>query len=115
MKIAAGIIGIIVGFIVMLQSCAVATTSSLAQVEIGKQEGLVGVMVAAIYLVAGAFAFGLPAVSCVLFTIGGVFAMMASSTFGDLAVWAWVGWVLAVLTGLTSYLARRKRAAAKPQ
>ena len=60
MKIAAGIIGLIIGLLVLLQSCAVATTASLAEIEIGKQEGSVGVFVAFAMFVGGAFAFGLP-------------------------------------------------------
>ncbi len=50
MKIAAGIIGLIMGLLVLLQSCAVATTASIAEIETGAQEGSVGVLAAFIYL-----------------------------------------------------------------
>ena len=114
MKIAAGIIGLIIGLLVLLQSCAVATTASLAEIEIGKQEGSVGVFVAFAMFVGGAFAFGLPGVASAIFFVAGGLALLASTTFADLAIWGGVAWVLAAMTGWASYSARRARKANKP-
>lgn len=111
MKIAAGIIGLILGVLVLLQSCAVATTASIAELEVGKQEGTIGLFVALLLFVGGAFAFGLPGVACAVFFIAGGFAFMASTTFADLAIWGGVAWGLAAMTGWASYSARRARKA----
>ncbi|MBB4305034.1 hypothetical protein GGD81_004100 [Rhodobium orientis] len=72
MKIATGIVGIVVGLLVLLQSCAVGVGSNLVNDQATLQAGSVGVLVGFLFFVAGAFAFGLPVVSMVIFAASAV-------------------------------------------
>nr|WP_319390993.1 hypothetical protein [uncultured Cohaesibacter sp.] len=107
MKIATGIIGLMLGLLVFLQSCVVTTGSSLADDQSTMQAGSVGILVGFIFFVGGAFAFALPRVSMVIFAIAGVLALIASSSgsFGDLSIWGIVALGLAVM----SFFANRKK------
>jgi hypothetical protein len=108
MKIATGIIGLMLGILVFMQSCVVATGSSLSEDQSTMQAGSVGILVGLIFFIGGAFAFGLPRVSMVIFTIAGLLAFIASTTgsFGDLSFWGIIALVLAVM----SFFAGRKKA-----
>ncbi|RWH69474.1 MAG: hypothetical protein EOQ86_30230 [Mesorhizobium sp.] len=97
MKIAVGIIGILLGLIVLLQSCAVATGGSLASNQELAGAGSVGVFVGLLFFVGGAFAFGLPLVSAIIFVIGSLLALMAASAFGDMKIWAIADLILAAM------------------
>ena len=108
MKIATGIIGLMLGVLVFMQSCVVATGSSLAEDQSTMQAGSVGILVGLIFFIGGAFAFGLPRAAMVIFAIAGLLALIASTTgsFGDLTIWGVVALVLAVM----SFFAGRKKA-----
>lgn len=97
MKIAVGLIGIFLSLMILLQSCAITAGSSLIDDQTTFNAGAVGVMVGLLFFVGGAFAFGLPSVSIVLFTLGGIFGLAAAQDFPDLQIWGFVSFGLAVL------------------
>ncbi|RUU82760.1 hypothetical protein [Mesorhizobium sp. M7A.F.Ca.MR.362.00.0.0] len=110
MKIAVGIIGILLGLISMLQSCAVATGGSIAANHDLAGAGSVGVFVGLLFFVGGAFAFGLPLVSAIIFVVGSLFAFIAASSFTDMKIWAFADLILAVMAFFAWRSARRGRA-----
>jgi|GEM_PF-567559 len=89
MKIATGIISLIIGLIVFLQSCAVGIGGAVLADETTSQSGSVGLFVAFLLWIAGAFAFALPKVAMVISAIAGIFALMngATSDYADMTVW----------------------------
>lgn len=109
MNIATGIIGIILGLLVLMQSCAVATGSSLANDQSTFDAGAIGILAGICYFIGGAFAFGLPRVAMVVFGIAAAIAFLAASqgSFQDLSFWGGVALVLAIM----AFFAGRK---AKP-
>jgi len=108
-KIASGIIGLLLGMLVLLQSCAVATTGNLGgNTDIGNA-GAVGVFVALLLVVGGAFAFGLPTVAMVIFTVAALLAFLVSGDFGDMGIWGFAAAALAVM----AFFARRSDRRAK--
>lgn len=109
MKIAAGIIGLLLGLLVLLQSCTVATTASLGGNAAIGEAGSVGIIVALLFFIGGAFAFGLPIVSVVVFALAAALAFLVSGEFGDMATWGGAGIILAVL----SFFGRRSDKKAK--
>ncbi|MEI9417455.1 hypothetical protein [Mesorhizobium sp. Cs1321R2N1] len=97
MKIAVGVIGILLGLVSMLQSCAVATGGSILANHDLAGAGSVGVLVGLLFFVGGAFAFGLPLVSALVFVVGSLFAFNAASAFTDMKIWAFVDLILALM------------------
>ena len=63
MKIATGIIGLMIGLLVLVQSCTATTAARFAGREELIQAGSVGVLAAFLTFVAGAFAFGLSGIT----------------------------------------------------
>ena len=106
MRMAVGILGLVVGLLAFLQSCAVYVGSDMTGDTATSEAGAVGLVVGLAYLVGGAFAFGLPTVSLVVFALAALaaFAAAASGEFADLNVWGFGALILAVL----SFVARRK-------
>lgn len=100
MKIAVGIIALILMFIVGIQSIAVAALGSIGNHKHVAGAGGTGVFVAFLLLVAGAFAFALPVVSMIVFALAGLIGVAtgASTPFHDLTIWGVVCFVLAVLS-----------------
>ncbi|TIP06465.1 MAG: hypothetical protein E5X72_01740 [Mesorhizobium sp.] len=107
MKIAVGIIGILLGLISMLQSCAVATGGSITSNHDLAGAGSVGVLVGLLFFVGGAFAFGLPLVSTIIFVVGSLFAFIAASSFTDMKIWAFADLILAAMAFFAWRSARR--------
>ncbi|TPI28806.1 hypothetical protein FJW07_30770 [Mesorhizobium sp. B3-1-9] len=97
MKIAVGIIGILLGLVSMLQSCAVATGGSLTSNHDLAGAGSVGLLVGLLFFIGGAFAFGLPLVSAIIFVVGSLFAFIAASSFTDMKIWAFADLILAAM------------------
>ncbi|MER9740902.1 hypothetical protein [Mesorhizobium sp. M0187] len=81
----------------MLQSCAVATGGSIAANHDLAGAGSVGVLVGLLFFVGGAFAFGLPLISAIIFGVGSLFAFIAASAFTDMKIWAIADLILAAM------------------
>lgn len=111
MKIAVGIIGMIIGLLVFLQSCTVSVGSSLAENEAMGQAGAVGVFIGFAFLIGGAFGFALPVVSMIVFSIAALFGFAAGADgeFADLTYWGGAAAVLATM----SFFAWRSQRKAK--
>lgn len=97
MKIAAGILSLFLGLIVLMQSCVIASTAGLSKNVDFQQAGSVGLLVGLLFFVAGAFAFALPQVSAVLLVLAGLFALMVMKHFPDMGIWAFVAFGLAAM------------------
>ncbi|MBZ9850299.1 hypothetical protein LB565_20165 [Mesorhizobium sp. CA14] len=110
MKIAVGIIGILLGIITMLQSCAVATGGNILANQELAGAGSVGVLVGLLFFVGGAFAFGLPLVAAIVFVVGSFFALIAINAFPDMKVWAVADLLLAAMAFFAWRSARRSGA-----
>lgn len=109
MRLAVGIIAIMLGLVIVLQSCTVSVGGGLLEDESITQAGAVGVFVGFAFFVGGAFAFALPMVSMVLFVIAALFGFMAggSGEFSDLSIWGGAALILAVMA-LFAWRAQRK-------
>jgi hypothetical protein len=97
MKIAIGIIGLMLGLLVLLQSCTVGTASHMLGNEAGGDAGALGILAGLLLFVGGAFAFGLPIVSTVTFTLAGLIAFAGSAEFPDLQIWGLVSLGMAAM------------------
>ena len=111
MKIATGIIGLMIGLLVLVQSCTATTAARFAGREELIQAGSVGVLAAFLTFVAGAFAFGLPFVAMVLFIIAGLLGFLASGAFTDMAIWGTVDMILALMAFFAWRSARKAKQA----
>jgi hypothetical protein len=111
MKIAVGIIGLFLGLIVLLQSCAVTAGSGLANDSATGAAASIGMLVGLVYFIAGAFSFALPLVGAIMFFIAGLLAFLASTlgNFGDITIWGYIAIVLAVMGFFTWRSAKRKK------
>lgn len=98
MKIAVGIIAIMLSLLVMLQSCTVGTASHIVGDQTTSEAGAMGLFAGLLLFFGGAFAFGLPVVSACLFTLAGLMALIGAAEFPDLTIWANVAFVLAGLS-----------------
>lgn len=86
MKIAAGILSLLLGLVVTFQSCAVSGLGAIAAP--GSTTGALGTLVGILLIVAGAFAFGLPRVSMAISVAAAVLALIESSDFPDMRIYA---------------------------
>lgn len=111
MKIAVGIISLFLGLLVLLQSCAVATTAGLVDNAAIGGAGAVGLLVGLLFFVGGAFAFALPLVAAIILFVAGLFAFIVSGEFGDMGIWGGVALGLAALEALAWRSARKKQQA----
>jgi hypothetical protein len=100
-------------FGVGLQSCAVSFGGALGQDEMMKQGGAVGILVALLFMVGGAFAIPFPIVSLISFLAAAFLGVAAGATtaFSDLTVWGFVAFFLAVLSffGILEKIRKRER------
>lgn len=110
MKVATGIIGLIVGLLVLLQSCTLTGAASLGQDAAMTEAGQVGMFVGLMFFVGGAFAFGVPLVGAIVFGVAAFFGFAVSGDFDDMGIWAIVAVILAALS-LWSWRATRRAAA----
>lgn len=111
MKIAIGIIGIMLGILVLLQSCTVGTASHMMGDAATGDAGSLGILAGLLLFVGGAFAFGLPIVSTVTFTLAGLIAFAGSAEFPDLKVWGFIALAMAGMAFFTWRSAKKKVAA----
>ncbi len=111
MKIAIGIIGLMLGFLVLLQSCTVGTASHMLGNEAGSDAGALGILAGLLLFIGGAFAFGLPIVSIVTFTLAGLLAFAGSAEFPDLQVWGFASLGMAAMTFFAWRSGKKKVAA----
>lgn len=81
-------------------------TEGLADVAKTQESAAIGVMVAFLFLLGGAFAMGAPTASIVIFTIAALLGFAFSTAFPDLQVWGAVALALAAM----SWLGRREAA-----
>ena len=99
MRIASGIISLIIGCIVFLQSCTVGIGGDILADEVSSQSGSVGMFVALLLFVSGAFAFALPKVAMIFSALAALFAFLngATSDFSDMTVWGTIAIILTVI------------------
>jgi hypothetical protein len=106
------ILSLILMLVVGAQSCAVSVGDSMLGEKASQQGGAIGIFMALLFLVGGAFALAFPLVSLVAFVLSGIFGLTAGATtsFSDLSIWGWVSLALAVLSFFGWREKRRRRA-----
>ena len=113
MRIAVTIIALVLMVVVGLQSCTVLGLESV--VNEGEQDGgaAIGVLVALLFLLGGAFAYATPTTALVMFLFAGLLGVAAgaSTDFADLTFWGIVAFIMAALC----LLGRREKGKAKAQ
>lgn len=102
MKLAIGIIAIMLGILVTVQSCTISTLSAVTENEATFGAGAAGVFAGFLLFVGGAFAFGLPFVAMIIFVIAGLLALVGINEFPDLKIWAGLSFVMAAMAFFAS-------------
>ena len=117
MRIATMILSLILMLVVGGQSCAVSFGEAALGTKAAQQGGPIGLVMAFLFLVGGAFALAFPLVSLIAFSFAGVFGLAggASTSFGDLTIWGVVSLILAVFSyfGWREKRKRRREEAAR--
>jgi hypothetical protein len=105
------ILSLILMLIVGAQSCAVSIGDAALGTKAATQGGFLGIFMALLFLVGGAFALVFPLVSLVSFLLAAFFGLAggATTTFSDLTFWGIVSLVLAVFSYF-GWREKRKRA-----
>ena len=100
MRIATMILSLILMLVVGAQSCAVSLGDAALKTKAAEQGGPIGLFMALLFLIGGAFALAFPFVSVLAFFLAGIIGLAggASTSFGDLTVWGVVSLILAVLS-----------------
>ena len=100
MRIATTILSLILMLIVGAQSCAVSVGDAALGEKTATQGGPIGILIALLFLIGGAFALVFPIVSLVAFLLGGILGLAggSSTSFGDLTVWGVISFVLAAFS-----------------
>lgn len=99
MRIATGILSIVLTFLIGFQSCAVYVGGSLGDEKEMAGGGAVGMLIALLYLIAGSFSFKKPVVSKYIFIVCAIFGFLAgSSGFSDLYIWGGSSVILAIMS-----------------
>ena len=119
MRIAVGIIGLILPIIILFQSCAAGFAGALSKDSIMSGGASFGLLVALCYIFGGAFSFQKPNVSKIIFLIAACLAIVGGTgtKFSDLIIWG----VLALGLAAGSYSAektlrkQRQNISASPQ
>lgn len=108
MGIAAGILSLVFGLFILLQSFIVGVGGAVLKEESASQGGSVGILVSFLLIIAGAFAFKLPRVAMFISGAAGILGVLAglSTTFKDMTVW---GVVALALTALNYFAARTQK------
>ncbi|WP_304459000.1 hypothetical protein [Alicyclobacillus sendaiensis] len=111
MKIAVGIISLILMVIVGLQTLIVGVGGSITHSQGLQQGGAVGLLVAVLFLLGGAFAFGVPLVSAICLVLACIFGIMDGTTtpYHDQTVWGVIALILAVLAFFAWRSDRKKK------
>ncbi|WJH38895.1 hypothetical protein N7E02_18335 [Aliirhizobium terrae] len=111
MKIATGIIAVMLGLLVLLQSCTIGAGSSLLGDQATADAGAVGIIAGFFLFVGGAFSFGLPMIGGIVFLAAALVAFTGVEQFPDLQVWAVLALVLAAMALFAWWSDRKKRQA----
>jgi hypothetical protein len=100
MRLATTIISLVLMLGVGFQSCAVTVGAALGEDEQLAGGAAVGLLVAFLFLIGGAFAMAYPVVSLASFSLAGTVALAAgvATEFSDMTVWAFVSFVLAAMS-----------------
>ena len=99
MRIATLIIALMMMVIVGVQSCAVYLGGGLTQQQGLSQSGAVGLVVALLFLVGGAFVLAFPLVSLASFALAALMTLVGwNSGFSDMKIWFFVCLILAVMS-----------------
>lgn len=94
MRIAVGITGIVLSFVSFLQSGILTFASSFAQEQALGEAGAVGMLMAFLMFLGGAFSFGVPKVALVMFIFTFLLSFVAKDAFPDAAFWGYVNLAL---------------------
>lgn len=100
MRIAVMITSLFLTLIVGLQSCALFAGGGLIKDQAVSGGGAMGILVALLFVVGGAFAMGVPRVSMVAFFAAGLLgvAVGSSGSFKDLTIWGIVAFALCAMS-----------------
>lgn len=111
MKLASGIISLVLGFAILFQSLLVGVGGSIAGETSASQGGSVGILVAFLFMVGGAFAFQVPKVAVVFTGLSGLLGFAAGSTtvFKDMRIWGAFGVILTVINLFNSRKPKRAK------
>jgi hypothetical protein len=116
-RIATMILSLILMLVVGAQSCAVSIGDEMLGEKAATQGGPIGLVMAFLFLVGGAFALAFPLVSLVSFVLAGLLGLAGGGTtsFGDLTIWGVVSLILAVFSffGWREKRKRRREEAAR--
>lgn len=105
MRVAVLVISLVLMVLLFAQSCTVTAGGSLAEDESISSAGAVGLLVAFLFLLGGAFVMGMPRASAAMFGVAAVVGILAGVTteFEDLLIWG----VVAVVLGIMASRSRR--------
>ena len=109
MKIALGIIGIFISIIVLIQSTTLVGLGALSEEKALTEAAYTGVGVGFLLFFGGAFAFGLPRVSGLLFLLAFWVSKNGSDHFPDLPVWGGGALILGLLTTIPVIQNRKRK------
>ena len=111
-RIATMILSLILMLVVGAQSCAVSVGDAALETKAAEQGGPLGILMALLFLVGGAFALVFPMVSLISFVLAGLVGLGggSSTSFGDLTFWGIVSLVLAAFSFFGVREKRRQRA-----
>ena len=111
MKIATGIISLVLMIVVGLQSCGVAVGSSILHEQSGSTGASLGAFVAFMFLLGGAFAFAKPFVSMFFFALAAIFGWAGGATtmYSDLTIWGFASLILGILSFFAWRSDRKKK------
>jgi hypothetical protein len=99
-RIATMILSLVLMLVVGAQSCAVSVGDEMLGEKAATQGGPIGLIIAFLFLLGGAFALVFPLVSLAAFVLAGLLGLAGGGTtsFGDLTVWGVVSLILAVFS-----------------
>lgn len=100
MRVATMVIALALMFLVGMQSCTVMVGGEMMDDSATSEGGAVGVLVAFLFLLGGAFSLGKPFVSMIVFALAALFGFGAGATseFSDMSIWGGVSTILAVMS-----------------
>ena len=97
MKIAVGIIGLVLSMMALLQSCTLTGISGISGDTSIQQASSLGMLAAILMFFGGAFSFGLPKVARVVFVLSFLASIPARKAFPDMWVWGFASLFLSLL------------------
>jgi len=95
MKIAAAVVSLVLGAVILFQSCAVTGLGAIVDPE--STTGAIGMAVGVVLMIGGAFAFKLPKVAMVISVIAGLLSLIENADFKDMRIWAVVCFGIAAM------------------